>query len=264
MAAVTSLMRAQQIVLARVQDVLRPHRLTFARYEVLMLLSFSRTGALPLSRLGERLQVHPASVTNVVDRLVAQGLIVRVPHPSDRRATLAEITAAGRALALAATADLNASRVRGAGAGYGRGRPAGRRAHRPAPRRRRLHLRGPGALPFAAASSAPPPRAGTGVAAAPPPPGPPPPLSRAPAPPRRPGRRAGRRRRRGRRRRGRADAIERAPAAAAPPLDGTLRGAAATAWGARRARRAARGASPGRQCSCILWDRVLACEGRTS
>ncbi len=109
MAAVTSLMRAQQIVLARVQEVLRPHRLTFARYEVLMLLSFSRAGALPLSRLGERLQVHPASVTNVVDRLVAQGLIERVPHPSDRRATLAEITPAGRSLALAATADLNAA-----------------------------------------------------------------------------------------------------------------------------------------------------------
>ncbi|MFZ0160149.1 MAG: MarR family transcriptional regulator [Kineosporiaceae bacterium] len=108
MAAVTSLMRAQQILLARVEEVLRPHRLTFARYEVLMLLSFSRSGALPLSRLGERLQVHPASVTNVVDRLVAQGLVVRVPHPSDRRATLAELTEAGRALALAATADLNA------------------------------------------------------------------------------------------------------------------------------------------------------------
>lgn len=109
MAAVTSLMRAQQIVLARVEEVLRPHGLTFARYEVLMLLSFSRSGALPLARLGERLQVHPASVTNVVDRLAAQGLVVRTPHPSDRRATLAEITGAGRALALTATADLNAT-----------------------------------------------------------------------------------------------------------------------------------------------------------
>lgn len=108
MAVVTSLVRAQQILLARVEEVLRPHGLTFARYEVLMLLSFTRTGSLPLARLGERLQVHPASVTNVVDRLVAAGLVLRVPHPSDRRATLAEITDAGRGLALAATADLNA------------------------------------------------------------------------------------------------------------------------------------------------------------
>jgi DNA-binding MarR family transcriptional regulator len=107
MAAVTSLMRAQQIVLARVEEVLRPFDLTFARYEVLMLLRFSRAGALPLSRLGDRLQVHPTSVTNVVDRLEAQGLVRRCPHPNDRRATLAELTDAGRELSAAATAALN-------------------------------------------------------------------------------------------------------------------------------------------------------------
>ena len=108
MAAVTSVMRAQQIMLARVEETLRPHGLTFARYELLMLLLFSRNGALPLSRVGDRLQVHPASVTNVVDRLEGQGLVRRVPHPSDRRTTLAEITDAGRQVAGAATADLNA------------------------------------------------------------------------------------------------------------------------------------------------------------
>jgi DNA-binding MarR family transcriptional regulator len=108
MAAVTSLMRAQQIVLARVEEVLRPHDLTFARYEVLMLLLFSRSGALPLSRVGDRLQVHPTSVTNVVDRLEQQGLVRRSPHPSDRRTTLAELTGSGRALALTATEELNA------------------------------------------------------------------------------------------------------------------------------------------------------------
>ena len=69
MAAVTSVMRAHQIMLARVDDALRPLGLTFARYELLMLLQFSRTGSLPLSKIGSRLQVHPASVTNVVDRL---------------------------------------------------------------------------------------------------------------------------------------------------------------------------------------------------
>lgn len=107
MAAVTSLMRAQQIVLARVEEVLRSFDLTFARYEVLMLLLFSRGGALPLSRLGDRLQVHPTSVTNAVDRLEAQGLVRRSPHPSDRRATLAELTDAGRERATKATGELN-------------------------------------------------------------------------------------------------------------------------------------------------------------
>lgn len=107
MAAVTSLMRGQQIVLARVEEVLRPFDLTFARYEVLMILLFSRAGALPLSRLGDRLQVHPTSVTNAVDRLEEQGLVRRCPHPRDRRTTLAELTDAGRERALEATCELN-------------------------------------------------------------------------------------------------------------------------------------------------------------
>ncbi len=109
MAAVTSVFRAQQVYLARVDSVLRPLGLTFARYEVLMLLRFSRTGSLPLNKVGSRLQVHPTSVTNAVDRLEDQGLLRRVPHPSDRRTTLAEILAAGRDLAGAATTAVNAA-----------------------------------------------------------------------------------------------------------------------------------------------------------
>ncbi len=123
MAAVTSLMRAQQIVQARVEEVLRPHGLTFARYEVLMLLLFSRRGSLPLSRIGDRLQVHPASITNAVDRLEGQGLVRRVAHPSDRRATLAELTEEGRALAHKATADLNAGVFGHPGLGGGQAVP---------------------------------------------------------------------------------------------------------------------------------------------
>ena len=79
MAAVTSLMRAQQVLMARLNDLLRPHGLTFPRYEALMLLSFTRTGALPLGKIGERLQVHRTSVTNIIDKLEADGLVRRVP-----------------------------------------------------------------------------------------------------------------------------------------------------------------------------------------
>jgi DNA-binding MarR family transcriptional regulator len=107
MAAVTSLMRAQQIVSARVEEVLRPYGLTFARYEVLMLLVLSRRGTLPMVRIGERLQVHPASVTNAVDRLEAQAFVRRAAHPTDRRTTLVELTEAGQAVAAKATDELN-------------------------------------------------------------------------------------------------------------------------------------------------------------
>lgn len=96
MAAVTSVMRVQQILLSAVDAALRPHELTFARYEALVLLSFSQQGSLPMRMMGERLQLHPTSVTNIVDRLQANGLVRRTPHPTDRRATIVEITEAGR------------------------------------------------------------------------------------------------------------------------------------------------------------------------
>jgi DNA-binding MarR family transcriptional regulator len=103
MAAVTSVMRVQQILQSAVDAALRPHGLTFARYEALVLLYFSKRGSLPMRVMGQRLQLHPTSVTNIVDRLEADGLVKRIPHPTDRRTTLVEITETGRERRLAAT-----------------------------------------------------------------------------------------------------------------------------------------------------------------
>ncbi len=106
MAAVTAIMRVQQILLGQLDALLRPHELTFARYEALVLLSFSRDGELPMRIIGERLMVHPTSVTNTIDRLERQQLVMRKPNPRDGRGTLAAITAAGRAVMRRATDDL--------------------------------------------------------------------------------------------------------------------------------------------------------------
>ena len=110
MGAVTSIMRVEQIILARLNELLKPWELTFPRYEALLLLHYSRRGSLPLGKMGDRLQVHRASVTNVIDRLEAQGLVRRLQHESDRRAVLAEITAKGREVAREATLRLNQER----------------------------------------------------------------------------------------------------------------------------------------------------------
>ena len=107
MSAVTSIMRVQQILLARLNTVLKPFGLTFPRYEALMLLYFSRRGSLPLGKMGVRLQVHRTSVTNIVDQLERSGLVRREPHPTDRRTTLAELTDQGRETAQKATEALN-------------------------------------------------------------------------------------------------------------------------------------------------------------
>lgn len=107
MAAVTSVMRAQQILLAKVEDVLKPYALTFATYEALRLLAFTRSGTLPMGKMGTRLMVHPAAVTNAIARLEQRGLVERQMSPDDRRVVLATITPAGRAVADEATSALN-------------------------------------------------------------------------------------------------------------------------------------------------------------
>jgi DNA-binding MarR family transcriptional regulator len=106
MRAATALTRAQQLVNGAIERTLRPLGLTFARYEVLMLLSFSRHGALPITKMGGRLMVHPTGITKLVDKLEQQGLVERVPNPNDRRGTLARITPAGRRTAKKATTAL--------------------------------------------------------------------------------------------------------------------------------------------------------------
>jgi DNA-binding MarR family transcriptional regulator len=107
MAALTAIMRVQQLLLARCDAALAPYELTFARFELLALLSFTRHGELPLGKAGVRLQVHPASITNAVGRLEAQGLVTREPHPTDGRGVLARITPRGRRVVAKATEALN-------------------------------------------------------------------------------------------------------------------------------------------------------------
>jgi len=109
MGVVTSLIRAEQIVASRAEAVVKPFQLTFARYEVLMLLLFSRRGELPLGKIGERLQVHPASVTNAIDRLEEDRFVRRKMNPQDGRGILAAITSRGKTVVRDATSALNAS-----------------------------------------------------------------------------------------------------------------------------------------------------------
>jgi DNA-binding MarR family transcriptional regulator len=108
MAAVTTVMRVQQLLLSRIEDTLKPYGLTFASYEALRLLAFSRQGSLPMGKMGERLMVHPASVTNAIRRrLEDRALVQRHLSPDDRRGVLVTITDDGRDIARRATTALN-------------------------------------------------------------------------------------------------------------------------------------------------------------
>ena len=52
--------------------------------------------SLPLSQLAERLSCVKSNITQLIDRLEADGFVARAPDPGDRRSRLAVMTAAGR------------------------------------------------------------------------------------------------------------------------------------------------------------------------
>lgn len=101
--AATQLMRINQLLISRLDSIVGEFGLTMARYEALVLLSFSQQHEMPLSKLGRRLMIHPASVTNIVDRLADQGYVDRIAHPTDRRVVLARVTDEGRQVTEQAT-----------------------------------------------------------------------------------------------------------------------------------------------------------------
>lgn len=107
MAAVTTMVRAHQIVVGRIEEALNPLDLTFARFEILRLLGFSRAGRLPMGKISDRLQVHPASVTSAVKRLERDGLIERQTSEDDNRVVLAGLTDKGRETIEEATERVN-------------------------------------------------------------------------------------------------------------------------------------------------------------
>lgn len=107
MALVTSLTRVQQLFQERIDATLKPFGLSFARFEVMRLISFAREGSMTMSRLGSLLQVHATSVTSAVDRLVQQGYVERTRSSLDKRVIHASLTDEGSRIVEEATAALN-------------------------------------------------------------------------------------------------------------------------------------------------------------
>jgi DNA-binding MarR family transcriptional regulator len=107
MAAVTTITRVNRILVARIENALAPLGLSFARFEILRLLGFARERQLPMGKIGDRLQVHPASVTSAVNRLERDGLIRRQAASHDNRIVLARLLPSGESILENATLRVN-------------------------------------------------------------------------------------------------------------------------------------------------------------
>ena len=79
---------------------------TLPRFDLMAQLHKMQDG-ITLGELSRRMMVSNGNITGLVERLVEQGLVERVPHPTDRRAAVVRLTAAGRD-SFAAMADRHA------------------------------------------------------------------------------------------------------------------------------------------------------------
>lgn len=93
--ALTALVRTYGAAVRSIEQLLRPHDLNLSRFELLLVLAFTRSGELPTMRLRDVLMIHGSSVTYLVNRLEEAGLIERDDDPRDRRVSLVRITPAG-------------------------------------------------------------------------------------------------------------------------------------------------------------------------
>lgn len=89
----------------------REFEVTLPRFDVMAQLE-KRPDGITLGALSRRMMVSNGNITGLVERLVAQGLVARVAHPTDRRAAVVRLTAAGRR-SFAAMAERHAAWIAG-------------------------------------------------------------------------------------------------------------------------------------------------------
>ncbi|MFB4306474.1 MarR family winged helix-turn-helix transcriptional regulator [Actinomadura sp. GTD37] len=94
--AICAVGRLNQLLNKALDTELKRLDLTRTGYFLLTTLALIPRGSARLSTLGRFLMMHPTTVKLTVDQLEAAGLVGRTRHPRDRRATLVEITPAGR------------------------------------------------------------------------------------------------------------------------------------------------------------------------
>lgn len=90
-----SLLHAAHLLENRIEDALGTIGLSMAKYRVLALL-VEAAEPLPLSDLAARANCVRSNITQLVDRLEAEGLVLRIDDPADRRVRRAQLTLSGQ------------------------------------------------------------------------------------------------------------------------------------------------------------------------
>lgn len=97
-AALFSVDRVSKVLQANAKEDLDTHRLTYAGWLALTVLSYAKAKALPTAKLAARVGTHPTTLTKTVDNLQRLGFVRRLSKDGDRRVVVVELTAEGDAV----------------------------------------------------------------------------------------------------------------------------------------------------------------------
>ncbi|HZD26183.1 MAG TPA: homoprotocatechuate degradation operon regulator HpaR [Alphaproteobacteria bacterium] len=90
------LMRAREAVMQRFRPHLQAHGLSDQQWRILRALA--EAGALEVHELAARCAIHPPSLSRILPRMEAAGLVERRPNAADQRRVIVSLAAEGRAL----------------------------------------------------------------------------------------------------------------------------------------------------------------------
>ena len=72
------------------------HSQGFSMVHMTVLMHLHYPGACEITHFCEPMQISPAGASQMIERMAQRGLVVRLPHPTDRRSRLVDLTDYGR------------------------------------------------------------------------------------------------------------------------------------------------------------------------
>lgn len=106
-AAAVSVFRIHQQISSIFERALKPSRINRTAYHLMTTLYMSENMTRTLGQLSKNILMHPTTVTLIIDQLEKRDLVERTSHPTDRRATLAQLTPTGAQLVMECSAALS-------------------------------------------------------------------------------------------------------------------------------------------------------------
>lgn len=98
------LLRAREVFMQRLRPHFRAHELTEQQWRVIRVLS--EVNVMDMQGLARCCCIHPPSLSRIIPKLSARGIVLRLPGENDHRRVSVQLTTAGRTMVAAVGTDV--------------------------------------------------------------------------------------------------------------------------------------------------------------